>query len=100
LLDWKLGGNLEEKFSTSKNVTKTVTKTITEKFDFKCSPRKRTRVKLEAKRIKTPCTARVKRLIGGRPYEYLIDGEYSRDDYSNYVRSHEEIPVRNILLVG
>jgi len=39
-------------------------------------------------------------VIGGRNYEYLIDGEYSSDSYSESRCLTEEIAARNVLLVG
>ncbi|CAG8476342.1 10310_t:CDS:10 [Racocetra fulgida] len=53
-----------------------------------------------AKKVKlfTPYTAKVKRVIGGKSYDYLIDGKYSGDNYSESRCLTEEITVRNILL--
>lgn len=94
--------DFEEKTSASNFVKKTKTTTIEKTFDVPCLPWKRVRVKLEAKKVKlfTPYTATVKRVITGRIYEYSIDGEYVRDNYSKNDYSHEEITTRNILLVG
>ncbi|CFW93322.1 protein of unknown function (AIG1 domain) [endosymbiont DhMRE of Dentiscutata heterogama] len=97
-----VGGKFEKKSSTSNTIKNTETRTFEKSFDIPCSPWKRTRVKLEAQKVKivTPCKVSIKRMIGKRSYEYLTDGEYVHDDYSESNYSHEEITTRNILIVG
>jgi len=60
------------------------------------------RIKSEIKKTKllTPYTANIKRVIGGGTYEYLIDGECSREENLSHNSFNEEITTRNILLVG
>jgi energy-coupling factor transporter ATP-binding protein EcfA2 len=96
----KINGKLEEKLGTADSFKETKSITIKESFDFECPPWTKIQVKLEAKRIKTPYTAKIERTIGNRTYNYLVEGEYSRDDYSNHTCSHEPVITKNILLVG
>lgn len=102
IAELEIGGQIEKKSGTSNSITKVETKTIEKSLKVNCSPWKETRVKLLAKKIKlfTPYTASVKRTIGERDYEYLINGKYSSDNYSKSRCLTEEIMARNILLVG
>jgi energy-coupling factor transporter ATP-binding protein EcfA2 len=97
-----ISGQFQAKYGTSTAITKTETKIIQESLKVNCSPWKKTRVKLLAKKVKllTPCTANVKRTIGGRVYDYMVDGEYSCDNYFESRCLAEEITTRNILIVG
>jgi predicted GTPase len=96
----KIDGKFEEKLGTADSFKETKSITIKEGFDVECPPWTKIQVKLEAKRIKTPYTAKIERTIGNRAYNYLVEGEYSRDDYSDYACSREPIITKNILLVG
>ncbi|KLL04519.1 MAG: hypothetical protein MRERV_20c051 [Mycoplasmataceae bacterium RV_VA103A] len=98
----EIGGQIEKKTITSNSITETENKTVEESFKVDCSPWKKTRVKLLTKKVKllTPYTATIKRTIGERTYEYLIDGKYFSDNYSESHYLTEEITVKNILLVG
>ena len=98
----EMNGQIEKKTSISNSITKIETKTIQESLRVKCTPWKKTRVKLLARKVEllTPYTANVKRTIGEKSYEYLIDGEYSSNNYSESCCLTEEITARNILIVG
>lgn len=98
----ELGGKLERKHSNSNSITEIETKTIEESLRVNCSPWVKTRVRLEVTKAKiiTPFTAKVKRGIGSKTYEYLLDGELISDNYSETRCSAEELTVKNILIVG
>jgi GTPase Era involved in 16S rRNA processing len=98
-----LSGNFERKSSTSNSITETENKVFEETLEVECVPWKETKVRLEVRKVSllTPYTAKVKRTIGGRTYEYLItDGKIANDNYSESRCLTETNTVRNILLVG
>jgi GTPase SAR1 family protein len=97
----ELGGKVEEKISDSNTISRLITRTIQETSKPTCPPLTKLKCELKAKRsqLLIPYTANSKRIVGGRSYHYLINGNYSSDNYCSYC-TFEEIITRNILLVG
>jgi len=95
-------GKFEKTINNSQEITETVNKSIQESSEATCSPWGKLKCELKAYRNEyiIPYIAQVKRTIGERTYEYLVEGNYTYDNYSDYRISHQEINIKNILIVG
>jgi len=95
-------GKYEKKTSDSNTNTENSTRIIQKNIKSICSPWKKMKVELKAKRSEysIPYIAKVKRTIGERTYEYSINGKYVYDNYYDFDCTCEEITVKNILIVG